>query len=1447
MNIGDVVTVYVGVTNDLGDIPVLTSGMLGGYTLGGFLRTDGSNYTLTFTVSEGGTDYPAGASIPVSNLVLTDAAGNASAVWNSAISQANDPIDADRPTASITGTTTICADGNTNISISLTGNAPWDIIYQRDGANNVAVTGIVTSPYVFNTSTAGGYTVLSATESTGNTATSLGGTAAVTVNPLPVINDLDLNPLYNFEDDPDTLFPDPAGGTFSGTGIVGSTNTFHPDIAGVGGPYTITYTYTDGNGCTNSGTANTQVVLAGGSINGFNPSWIHCYDEDTFSISATSGAGGTAYAFGGPGVTTTSDSTGWFDTQLAGDGTHTISYKYYKDSVLFTISENVTVDSIGFPWIDTVYADYCISEPILNPDPEYTLLARDFSPPGGTHLWTGLAAGLTANGDEATIRTVEIGTGTHTITYTYTSPLGCSVDTSVTFNIHPLPTVSFTLRARYDLQETLIPLSGSPAGGTFTGKGTAIDSDSSIFNPSAVGVNPEYEIVYSYSDTNSCTNYDTNTVDVRDYGLEIIGLRTVSGRNIYCYDGGVDTIYAHTTSGEGIQTGTWTGSGIVAQFDDTAAVFDPVVAGYNGGADHSVAYTYTNEYGAPNSYSFKIAVDSIYPVYIDNLLAEYCVNDPVYDEDPTYDLTAENHPEGGTHLWSGLAAGLTQSGDEATIRTAVIGSGSHQITYEYTSIYSCKRDTTESFIIHPLPAVSFSMRARYDLEETLIPLSGSPAGGTFSGGGAAVNSDNSTFNPSAVGVNPGYNIVYTYRDGNNCVNYDTNTVDVREYGLEIIGLRTVSGRNIYCYDGGVDTIYAHTTSGEGIQTGTWSGSGIVAQFDDTAAVFDPVVAGYNGGLDHTITYTYTNEYGAPDEYIFNIAVDSIYPVYIDNLLAEYCVNDPVYDEDPTYDLTAENHPEGGTHLWSGLAAGLTQSGDEATIRTAVIGSGSHQITYEYTSIYSCKRDTTESFIIHPLPAVSFSMRVRYDLEETFIPLSGSPAGGTFSGGGAAVNSDNSTFNPSAVGVNPGYNIVYTYRDGNNCVNYDTNTVDVREYGLEIIGLRTVSGRNIYCYDGGVDTIYARTTTDEGIQTGTWSGAGIVAQFDDTAAVFDPVVAGYNGGLDHTITYTYTNEYGAPGEYIFNIAVDSIYPVYIDNLLAEYCVNEPVEDDDPSYTLTAENHPAGGTHLWSGLAAGLTQSGDEAAIRTAVIGNGSHQITYEYTSIYNCKRDTSESFTIHPLPDVTIEDTIRVKYDVAETSIPLTGYPAGGTWIGSGTAIDNDNQIFNPSAVGINPEYDIKYKSFEIHPGATCYNYDTLTVEIYDFTIGFNGLRKVSGNNVYCYDGETDTIWAYTTDIKGRIVSGTFSGDGIIENINDSVAVFDPVIAGAGDNIITYTSTNNYGSMSSVPLNITVDSVGMVAFVGLQDDYCISDGLYQLTVSQAGSFLVTGTLHWLHRI
>lgn len=110
----------------------------------------------------------------------------------------------------------------------------------------------VANPYL------GSSTTYTYTYTNGNGCTNTSAPASITVNPLPTVSFSGLASSYQVSASAATLTGTPAGGTFSGPGISG--NTFSPAAAGVGGPYTINYTYADVNGCANIATGTTTVV-----------------------------------------------------------------------------------------------------------------------------------------------------------------------------------------------------------------------------------------------------------------------------------------------------------------------------------------------------------------------------------------------------------------------------------------------------------------------------------------------------------------------------------------------------------------------------------------------------------------------------------------------------------------------------------------------------------------------------------------------------------------------------------------------------------------------------------------------------------------------------------------------------------------------------------------------------------------------------------------------------------------------------------------------------------------------------------------------------------------------------------------------------------------------------------------------------------------------------------
>src|SRR3989338_764019 len=168
----------------------------------------------------------------------------------------------------------------------------------------------------------------------------------------------------------------PAGGTYSGTGVSGSD--FDPTV----GSEIITYSYTDGNGCTSTAstpiTVNTSPTVTQGTISAV------CADAAIFALSGGSPLGGV---YSGTGVSGSN-----FDPSA---GTQTITYTYTDaNSCSNSASTTATVNDL----------------------PTVTLSGG--APASGSYAGPGVSGG---SFDPPTA-----GLGTKTVTYSYTDTNGCS-------------------------------------------------------------------------------------------------------------------------------------------------------------------------------------------------------------------------------------------------------------------------------------------------------------------------------------------------------------------------------------------------------------------------------------------------------------------------------------------------------------------------------------------------------------------------------------------------------------------------------------------------------------------------------------------------------------------------------------------------------------------------------------------------------------------------------------------------------------------------------------------------------------------------------------------------------------------------------------------------------------------------------------------------------------
>ncbi len=600
----------------------------------------------------------------------------------------------------------------------------------------------------------------------------------VTVNPLPTVSAGSYGPFCSTEPSV-ALSGTPAGGTFSGTGVTG--NNFDPSA----GTQTITYSYTDANGCSNSAnttiTINNSVVVDAGT---YGPV---CVDAAQIAL-AGNPSGGT---FSGTGVTGNS-----FDPA---SGTQTITYTY-TNAEGCTGTENTTITVNNLPVVDA--GSY---GPLCEDNPSITLAG---SPVGGTFSGTG----VTGNSFDPSA-------GTQEITYNYIDGNACSASSATTITVNAVPLVSAGSYSTVCENAANIELIGSPVGGIFTGTGVTGTS----FNPS-VG---SQSVSYDYTDANGCSNSANTLITVTpQVTIEVTSdnmmcdttliwaewssfipnpvTGTVNGTNgvtvthsngdltatAQMYNGGLfPTEYNVPTNSTAIRNDL---AGLVTFCFDTP-VTNPQIAlssignpgnpiEINTSDPYNVVWvgidmTYLNNQAMVGEEGFSIIS---FPgthtcISLDFLQSETYMNLAIGIED----IQCQTEP-----LCEGESVDLTASGASAYTWSPSEGlsstSGSTvtatpEITTTYTVVdandVGCSTVGSITVVVNPIPVADAGSYAAVCQDAADINLVGSPAGGIFSGNGVTGN----TFDPSVGGSQT---ITYTYTDMNGCSDSDQTVIQV---------------------------------------------------------------------------------------------------------------------------------------------------------------------------------------------------------------------------------------------------------------------------------------------------------------------------------------------------------------------------------------------------------------------------------------------------------------------------------------------------------------------------------------------------------------------------------------------------------------------------------------------------------------------------------------------
>lgn len=125
-----------------------------------------------------------------------------------------------------------------------------------------------------------------------------------------------------------------------------------------------------------------------------------------------------------------------------------------------------------------------------------------------------------------------------TVNYPYISVNGCDSLVTVNLTVHPIPVLTWVIDDIFCLEEGFISLTADPAGGIYSGTGTAGDQ----FVTSLAGVGGPYTLTYDYTDVNGCFNTISVITSVDDNYATAWGDTTIYyGEDIILYsDAGGD-------------------------------------------------------------------------------------------------------------------------------------------------------------------------------------------------------------------------------------------------------------------------------------------------------------------------------------------------------------------------------------------------------------------------------------------------------------------------------------------------------------------------------------------------------------------------------------------------------------------------------------------------------------------------------------------------------------------------------------------------------------------------------------------------------------------------------------------------------------------------------------------------------------------------------------------
>ncbi len=659
------------------------------------------------------------------------------------------------------------------------------------------------------------------------------------------------------------------------------------------------------------------------------------------------------------------------------------------------------------------------------------------------------------------------------------------------------------------------------------------------------------------------------------------------------------------------------------------------------------------------------------------------------------DTFVEATPIGG--LWFGETVISTTNG---IIDSNLSSSNQTSITYVFTEGVCTSIDSVNINVFNGINAEISEIENVCITEDPIILHAAFP-GGLWSGNGI-INAYSGKFNPSTAGV--GTHTIYHQISNFNCTSVDSIEITVDEL------ISAEIGDDLYFCNNSSDISLVAQNLG-----GVWSGYGII----NPSGLFSPSSTGIGSG---NVYYEVSNGACVSKDTI-NITVSEYLPADFSSP-AQVCL----YDQN--INLTAVN--SGG--FWSGNGITDSISGDFNPLDT---GTGIQDIQYQLNN-NGCISSQSAQIEILDAPNPEFMCDNVYCLGNYNATLSPITAGGNWSGSGITDNV-NGLFNPSIAGL--GSNQITYSVSNSNCTSTQSQNILVID-GSEEIALNNpdsvcinetqfnlnASPQGGYWVGNGVvdDSVFNPELAGEGVHQLTYNlGSGscaIVDTFDiyvqnispalilsetifcnnsDSIELISNVPSGIWSGNTvfdnyfyptladtgiNIIYYQYQSGYCSEQSQ-FELTNNYATPISISELDVSYCQN--------ANTIYPIFTPQGG------IASGISFSVDNS-FNPENLTIGQQTITYTYTNNNACVSQTTESFEILEVPEVTVSG-IDSNYCTNSSDVTFHAYPFGGSFDG----IEVSGNWFSPALAGLG-EHTFSY-NYTAPNGCNSIYYQTVSI------------------------------------------------------------------------------------------------------------------------------------------